>query len=160
MVKTSIHYTSSTLPPALADYVIAASVSVPILVDGIVQIPGGTSTSATLTGTFFARLQVLLPDATPNELVEIGKWLLQPLDNSNSLGVISFEKFTQIKDYFCKPLASISLEEILWYIQSNPKEDSPPNVGGLSGAQESFPESTDYDVPYVPEFDTLVVDAL
>ena len=158
--ETSIDYTSSTLPPALADYVIAASVSVPILLDGIVQIPGGTSTSAVLAGSFFARLQVLLPDATIGEVVEIGKWLLQPLDNSNSLGVISFEKFTQIKDHFSKPLYSISLGEILTYIESNPKEDSNPNVGGLSGAQESFPESTDYDVPYVPEVDTPVIDAL
>ena len=168
--ETSIYYTSSTLPPALADYVIAASVSVPILIDGIVQIPGGTSTSAVLTGTFFARLQVLLPDATPNELVEIGKWLLEPLENSNSLGVISFEKFTQINNYFCKPLASISLNEILWYIQSNPKEDPNLNGEGLSGDQESSPEPTDYDVsyvpevdisvPYVPEVDTPVVDAL
>ena len=154
--ETSIDYTSSTLPPVLADHVIAASISVPILVDGIVQIPGGTSTSAVLAGTFFARLQVLLPDATPNELVEIGKWLLEPLDNSNSLGVISFEKFTQINNYFCKPLASISLEEILWYIQSNPKEDSTLNGEGLSGDQESSPEPTDYDVSYVPEVDILV----
>ena len=151
--ETSIHYTSSTLPPALADYVIAASVSVPILVDGIVQIPGGTSTSAVLTGTFFARLQVLLPDATLNELVEIGKWLLEPLENSNSLGVISFEKFGQIKDYFSKPLYSISLGEILTYIKSNPKEDPNLNREGLSGDQESSSESTDYDVFYVPEVD-------
>ena len=151
--ETSIHYTSSTLPPTLADYVIAASVSVPILVDGIVQIPGGTSTSAVLAGSFFARLQVLLPDATLNELVRIGKWLLEPLENSNSLGVISFEKFTQIKDYFSKPLYSISLGEILTYIKSNPKEGPNLNGEGLFGDQESSSESTDNYVPYVPEID-------
>ena len=161
--ETSIDYTSSTLPPVLADHVIAASVSVPILLDGIVQIPGGTSTSAVLAGSFFARLQVLLPDATLNELVQIGKWLLEPLENSNSLGVISFEKFTQIKDYYCKPLYSISLGEILTYIESNPKEDDPTlNEEGSSGAQEVFPESIDDGVldVYVPDIDTSAIDLL
>ena len=176
--ETSIDDISSTLPPALADNVIAAPTSFPILVDGIIEIPRGTSTSAVLTGAFFGRLQVLLPDATLNELTEIGKWLLEPLENSNSLGILSFEKLTQIIAYYCKPLDSISLGEILRYIKSNPKEDDPTlneegssgaqevfpesNGEGSSGAQEVFPESIDDSVPYVyvPDFDTSVIDLL
>ena len=154
--ETSIADISSTLPRSLADNVIGAPIRFPILKGDEVEIPGGTSTAAVLTGTFFARLQVLLPEATLDELVEIGKWLLKPLENSNSLGVISFEKFTQIKEYFCKPLHSISLEEILTYIQSNPK-DPTLNEEGLSGAQELFPEPIIDDV-YIEDLPPLVVE--
>ena len=149
--ETSIDDISSTLPISLADHVIGASTSFPILVEGNVLIPGGTSTSAVLAGTFFARLQVLLPEASIKELVEIGKWLLEPLENSNSLGILSFEKFTQIKEYYCQPLGSISLNKILTYIQSNPKEDPTLNEEGLSGAQELFSEPTVDGVTYVPD---------
>ncbi len=118
--EKEIESISSTLPISYSDNVIGASLEVPILIGGEVEIPGGTSSSAVLTAIFFARLQVLLPEASFEELIEIGKWLLEPLEDT--LGIISFEKLNEISLNFSKDIEDLLLAEILDYVRSNPKK--------------------------------------
>ena len=148
---------SSTLPISYSDNVIGASLEVPILIGGEVETLGGTSASAVLTAIFFARLQVLLPDATINELVEIGKWLLEPLEDT--LGIISFEKFNEISLNFSKDIEDLLLEEILDYVRSNPRDDENPTLEeGSSGASpEDLLQSVEviYDPPIIDDLPVI-----
>ena len=151
--ETKISPISSTVPASLSDYVIGASIEFPISEDVISQ---GTSPSATLVAVFFARLQTLLPAASIKELVEIGKWLLEPLENS--LGVISFKKFEEILEYFSKDMAdSLLLEEILEYVR-----DIGPNlVEGSSGENQEYllpQEEILYEPPLLDDIPPVAID--
>ena len=152
--ETKISPGSSTVPPSLSDYVIGASFEVLISENIISQ---GTSASATLAATFFARLQVLLPEASFEELIEIGKWLLEPLENS--LGAISFEKFEEISLNFSKDIEDLLLEEILDYVRSNPRDDENPTLEeGPSGANpEDLLQSVEviYDPPIIDDLPVI-----
>ena len=152
--ETSISPISSTVPSSLFDYVIGAAIEFPISDDVISQ---GTSASATLVGVFFARLQVLLPEASFEELLEIGEWLLKPLEDT--LGTISFEKFSEIELSFSKDADLLTLSEILDYIRANPAEEGTTLEEGPSGAnQGELPQQVEFYDPPTTDDLPLVVD--